>query len=240
MKMQLQILAFVGVAVAGLMMACRSTPRETTPVPESEITNYHAGPAVAGMLFEAKPGSKMRIEGTSTIHDWQVESALIGGFIEVGPCFPVEPGQVVAPGKVQARVEAFVPVRSLKSIEKDGEPYSDRMDDVMYEKLENPRYARIRYRLEELTLKQAHPEANSYEFESRGQLTVAGVTNIISMPVTVVPLGGRQLKVAGRCRVKMTDFGIKPPSPAFLPIKTGDDVNLIFEWKVGAKNPLPK
>jgi hypothetical protein len=38
-------------------------------------------------------------------------------------------------GKVEAKAEAFVPVRSLKSVEKDGKAYSDRMDEVMYEHL---------------------------------------------------------------------------------------------------------
>src|SRR5580765_2741089 len=85
--------------------------------------------------FDARSGSKLRMEGTSNIHDWQVESALIGGFVEVGANFPGEAGQDVKPGKVEARGEAFVPVRSLKSLEKDGKPYSDKMDEVMWEKL---------------------------------------------------------------------------------------------------------
>ena len=37
----------------------------------------------------ARSGSKMRIEGTSNIHDWQCESPFIGGMIEVGPNFPL-------------------------------------------------------------------------------------------------------------------------------------------------------
>ena len=44
------------------------------------------------------PGSKMRIEGTSSVHDWQVEGNLIGGRVEAGPQFPLEPGQAVSPG----------------------------------------------------------------------------------------------------------------------------------------------
>ena len=34
--------------------------------------------------FFARSGSKLRIEGTSNIHDWRVESTLIGGSIEAG------------------------------------------------------------------------------------------------------------------------------------------------------------
>jgi len=67
--------------------------------------------------LDAKPGQhKVRIEGTSSIHDWQVEGTIIAGYIEVGTNFPVQPGQEVQPGKIEARLEAFIPVRSLKSI----------------------------------------------------------------------------------------------------------------------------
>src|SRR6267154_3738348 len=96
--------------------------------------------------FFAKSGSKMRLEGTSNIHDWQVESSLILGSLEVGPNFPSEPGQSLAPGKVDAHGEASVTVRSLKSLEKDGKPYSDKMDEVMDEKLKMPEFPKIVYR----------------------------------------------------------------------------------------------
>src|ERR1035438_6244265 len=85
------------------------------------------------ITLAARSGSKMRIEGTSNIHDWQVESPLIGGMMEVGPNFPLEPGQAATPGKVEAKAEVFIQVRSLKSLEKDGKPYSDKMDEVMWE-----------------------------------------------------------------------------------------------------------
>ena len=37
--------------------------------------------------YSSKPGSgsKVRIDGTSTIHDWEVEGLIIGGSIETGP-----------------------------------------------------------------------------------------------------------------------------------------------------------
>src|SRR5260370_40073362 len=77
--------------------------------------------------LHGKPGSKMRIEGTSTIHDWQVESKIIGGSIEVGPNFPAEPGQDVKTGKRDAQGNADNPVRSLLGINKDGLRYDDKI-----------------------------------------------------------------------------------------------------------------
>jgi hypothetical protein len=199
-------------------------------------TLLHAADAVT--RFDPLPGGKVRIEGTSSIHDWQVEGKLIGGSLEAGPGFPVEPGQAVPAGKVQAKVDAFIPVRSLKSIEKDGKPYSDSMDDIMYEKLLMPTCPRISYHLDELTVKESPkaPDAG-YACEAVGTLAVAGVTNKVTMPVTITPLGGKKLKISGNTATKMTDFGIKPPAPAIALglIKTGDEVKLSFEWMVGEK-----
>ena len=183
----------------------------------------------------ARSGSKMRIEGTSNIHDWQVESPLIGGMMEVGPNFPLEPGQAATPGKVEAKAEVFIQVRSLKSLEKDGKPYSDKMDEVMWEHLKEAKSKKIVYRLSELTLKEAAKAKDApYVFEAKGDLAVAGVTNKITMTVNVLPLGEKKLKITGTTNLKMTDFKIDPPAPkiAMGMIKTGDDVKLIFEWRL--------
>ncbi len=188
--------------------------------------------------FDSQPGSKVRIEGTSSVHDWQVEGKLIGGFLEAGAGFPVEPGQAVSPGKVEAKADAFIPVRSLKSIEKDGRPYSDSMDDIMHGKLLQAENPRILYHLDDLTVKESPKSPDApYVFDAKGDLVVAGITNRISMPVSVTPLGNKRLKIAGNTTVKMTDFGIKPPAPALGLglIKTGEEVKLSFEWMVGQK-----
>jgi hypothetical protein len=190
----------------------------------------------------ARTGGKIRIEGTSNIHDWQVESALIGGFIEVGPSFPTEPGQTVAPGKVEVRAEIFIPVRPLASIEKDGRPYSTAMDDIMHDKLRMADCPRILYRLTELVLKELPKTKDApYLFDSKGELVVAGVTNQISMPVNITPLGDQKLKITGVVSLKMTDFKIDPPAPkiALGLIKTGDEVKLFFEWIVVQKKAVP-
>lgn len=194
-------------------------------------------PAADSMTkFSARSGSKMRMEGTSNIHDWQVESPLILGYLEVGSNFPVEPGQAVTPGKVDAKGEASVTVRSLKSIEKDGKPYSDKMDEVMQEKLKMQEFPKIIYRLTELTLKEpAKSKDAPYVFDAKGDLEVAGVTNSVSLPINVLPLPDKKLKISGTVTVKMTDFKIQPPAPALAGglIKTGDPVKLIFDWMVG-------
>ena len=192
--------------------------------------------------YAARSGSKMRIEGSSNIHDWQVESPFVGGLLEVGPGFPTEPGQAATPGKVPAKANVFIQVRSLKSVEKDGSPYSDKMDEIMWEHLREAAHRRILYTLTELTLKEA-PKAKDapYVFDAKGDLAVAGVTNQISMTVNVLPLPDDRLEISGSTDLKMTDFKVEPPAPkiAFGLIKTGDEVKLIFKWIVAQRKAAP-
>jgi hypothetical protein len=186
--------------------------------------------------YFAKSGSKMRMEGTSNIHDWQVEGTLIGGFFEVPSNFPVEPGDPATPGKIDANSECFITVRNLKSVEKDGKPYSDKMDEVMYEHMRADKNPKIYFHLTELTLKETAKSKDApYVCEAKGDLAVAGVTNNITMPVTILPLGGKKLKVSGNTVVKMSQFKVDPPNPLGLFIKTGDDIKIIFDWMVAQR-----
>src|ERR1039458_4087231 len=191
-------------------------------------------PAAGQMItLAARAGSKMRIEGTSNIHDWQVESPFIAGMIEAGTGFPTEPGQAVTPGKVEAKSDVIILVRALKSIEKDGKPYSDKMDEVMWEHIKETENKKIVFHLTELTVKEAAKSKDApFVCEAKGDLSVAGTTKSITMPVNILPLPDNKLKITGSVSIKMTDFKVEPPSPkiALGLIKTGDEVKLIFEW----------
>ena len=192
-------------------------------------------------LYGRSLGSKMRIEGTSTAHDWQVQSTIVGGFVEVGPNFPTEPGQDVKPGKADAHAEAWIPVRSLLSVEKNGSHYSDKMDETMWKNLKADEFQKIVYRSTELVLKAAPKDKDSpYVFDSKGQLAIAGVTNEVSMSLNVFPLGEKKLKITGSLATKMSAFNIPAEKIGlgFVSFKTADDVKLIFEWVVGpARQP---
>lgn len=199
--------------------------------------------APAQTTYSARSGSKMRIEGTSNVHDWQVESPFIAGTLTIGPGFPPEPGQTPRLGKIDARADVTIAVRSLKSLEKDGKPYSDSMDDKMYEHMKADQFPKIFFHLTELTLKELPKAAEGpYMFEAKGDLAVAGVTNSITLPVEITLVEGGKLKVAGSTSVKMTQFKIDPPAPklALGLITTGDDVKLIFTWILAPRKTLPK
>jgi len=188
--------------------------------------------------YDARSGSKMRIEGTSVVHDWRAESPLILGFLEVGPGFPTEPGQTVTPGKIEARGEARVMVNTLLSKKENGDPYESKMDDKMHDMLKMDTYPMIVFRLTELTLKEAPKSKDDpYIFDSKGELAVAGVTNQLSMVVSIFPLADKKLKISGTAPLKMTDFKIEPATLILPAFKTSEDVKIKFEWMLGQKKP---
>jgi len=176
--------------------------------------------------YDALPtGSKAKLDGTSTIHDWTVESRLIAGNVEFESGFNLDQP---APGKVNARCLVTIPVRQLKSD-------STKMDSVMYEHIKQKDHPRIEYRLTEMTLKEAPKTADApVLFDTRGELSVAGVTNKIQMPVTMTRVDKAKLKFTGSTSVKMTSFGIQPPTLIGI-LSTGDDVKISFEWLAAKK-----
>lgn len=207
------------------------TNRLTQLLSLSAVLLCLAGAASAQTLvrFESQPGSKMRMDGTSTIHDWHAESQLIGGFIELDAALVAAPDKV-KPGKVAAKGETFMAVRSLKCSS------GKAMDAVMQEAMKEKANPRITFKLVELTLKEA--KGAQVSFDAKGSLTVSGVTKDISFPVTMLRrVDQSRVTFTGATAMKMTDFKITPPSPtaAVGLIKTGDDVKLTFEWAVAKK-----
>lgn len=193
-------------------------------------------PAIAAdtVRYDAvQSGSKMKIDGTSTVHDWTVEGQLIGGHVEFASDVDVEN---LKPGKVNATAQVVIPVRQLKS----GKPS---MDNVMYDAMKQKDHPRIEYRLKEMTVKEAAKSpSDPVVLDTVGDLIVAGVTNKVTVPVNMVRVEKGKLKFTGVTTVKMTSFGIQPPAPkiALGLISTGDDVKLTFEWMTAKKDDAAK
>lgn len=180
--------------------------------------------AQTSAVYKAQPGSSLRIDGTSSLHDWTVEGKIIGGSFEVDTAFIKDP--TVKDIKVKPKVAVEVFVRTLKSGKAP-------MDTVMYDALKQAQHPKILYVLAEMTLKTppAKPGGPAI-FEAQGSLTVGGVRRVVKMPVTMEITEADKLKFSGEAKLKMTDFGIDPPAPkmALGLITTGDDIKVTFQW----------
>jgi polyisoprenoid-binding protein YceI len=191
--------------------------------------------------YSASPtGSMVKIEGTSTLHDWTMETKIVGGSLELDPKVQLDTSKATIAGldgnKVPLKVKVSIPVRSLKS-------YATAMDNVYQDAMEEKTFPKIEYFLTEVTAKEGEHKAGApFEFNSTGDLVVHGVTNKITMPVTIDAVEANKLKIKGSVPLKMTSFGVKPPAPkiALGMIKTGDDIKVSFEWLVGRRAEAAK
>lgn len=192
--------------------------------------------------YVAKPGCRVSIDGTSTIHDWTTKGAIIGGSFEVESAFQTDKSlksvKSLTTKESNPKVDVKIPITSLKSTVMVA---SSKMDEVMREAMHAKENPTILYSVKEMIVKGDVPESGTpVKFDTKGDLMISGVTNTVDMEVTMDRLPDDKIKFAGSKVLKMTDFKIKPPAPSILgmaPIKTGDEVTIKFEWLLGLMKP---
>jgi polyisoprenoid-binding protein YceI len=168
------------------------------------------------------PASKLWIEGTSNVHDWKAETSDIKAEIELDAG-----GLAAAPGRMLKKVTVTIPVKSLKS-------GHDKMDDNMRKALKADKNPEIRY---VLTTVEALPGEGKDDFILRtaGTLSIAGAESPVTMDIAATRLADGTIKATATAAVKMTAFGVKPPTAMLGTIRCGDDVKVKFDLVVGSK-----
>lgn len=143
------------------------------------------------------------VDGTSTLHDWTVESNKATGIIKI------------TDNTIES-VWVQVAASSLES-GKSG------MDRRMYEALDTRRNNQIRFESTSIRLND-----DNLGGVAVGRLTIAGQTRDHEVPFTISNEGG-SWKFSGETTLQMTGFSIDPPTAVMGTIRTGDDVTVRFE-----------
>jgi polyisoprenoid-binding protein YceI len=208
----------VSLAIAGALLAA--------PLIAQDGTHYGGSPL----------GSKVRIDGSSNIHDWQMNGTLVVGTFDLPAGVELDSTKADITGlkgdKLEAHASVRIPVNSMQS-------GTDGMDSVMQQAMNAPNYPAIIYKLNTLTFKGPHTANTPFQFEAKGDLSLNGVTNQITMPVTIENGDKGKLKIIGVAPLKMTAFKVPPPVK-FGVFTTVDDVKVSFEWLVNPKKPAAK
>jgi len=169
--------------------------------------------------------SKLWIEGTSNLHGWSCKATTLDAAIDLDAALA---GQIAtAPPKALKRVQVKVPVRSLKC-------GHDAMDNNLYKALKADASADISYILATFEAVPGDMK-DTFTLHTVGSLTVAGSENKIEMDVVASRMPDGSVMAKGLVPIKMTDFGIKPPTAIFGRLKTGNEVKINFELTIGAK-----
>jgi polyisoprenoid-binding protein YceI len=176
------------------------------------------GGVAAADRYTPATGSFVRIEGTSTLHAWKMEGATIRGSVTAPP---IEQWTNAAP---PSEAVVSIPVASIKS-------EHAKMDKLMAEALKAGANPMIQYELTNAALSQ--PGA-AFVLNTRGKLTIAGVTRDVDMQIAGTRDSNGTYTLTGQLPIRMTDYGIKPPTAMMGTIKTGNDVKVTFRWVVEA------
>lgn len=170
------------------------------------------------------PDSKLWVEGTSNLHGWSCTAETFDAAIEIDAAAAAQLA-TAAPSAVK-RVDVKVPVKALKC-------GHGGMDDNLYKALKADAAPEISYIM--ATLDAVPGQSDGFALKTTGTLTLAGRENKLSMDVVATRLPDGTVKATGVVPIKMTDYGIKPPTAMFGTLRTGDEVRVNFSLTVSAK-----
>lgn len=175
--------------------------------------------------------SHVTVEGTSTLHDWHAEGRQVGGYIiaqehELASLWGNSdlPAPQLAPA-----VYVEIPVTSLTSGNRG-------MDGKMREALKAIAHPTMIYRLKSARITTRHTPHPSQDssvsrtIETTGVLTVAGVDQLMDIPMQVRRLSENRLEVSGDTSLRMTEFGIEPPRAMLGTLRTGNTIRVQWTW----------
>ena len=81
------------------------------------VIAFAAQARAESVTYSAKTGSLLKISGTSSVHDWEVKTRLIGGKMEWDSSFPLDPSKAELPKLTKPpKVTVIIPVRNLSLI----------------------------------------------------------------------------------------------------------------------------
>lgn len=153
------------------------------------------------------------IKGTSNLHDWEcnVNEVRANGVLATD-----------ATGlKTVQGLYVEIPVKTIKSTK------GSIMDNKMYGALNANSYQNITYKLEKVT--GINKRGNGYDIQTTGYLTISGSTQKVDMYVWGQVGADQSITFSGSKKIKMTSFGVSPPTALMGTLTTGDEVEVIFQ-----------
>jgi hypothetical protein len=180
--------------------------------------------AVVGLLAAARPlseqmtlgtGSKLWFEGTSTVRNWNCAAGQVDVTVDADANAAAE---TIGGRKAVRAVQLTVPVARLDC---NG---NRRMNEHMWKALNAETQTQIVFAMTGYELTAGSPTRGTLN----GTLTLNGEAKPISFPVEFAAAGAA-LRVQGSYGLKMTDWGVKPPTLMMGAMKVGEVVTVRFD-----------
>ena len=168
----------------------------------------------AQSTFQLSENSKMVIKGTSSLHDWKSDVVTVRG------------EGIVALESQKARFQDFnlsIPVTSIKS-------GKSAMDKNTYEALNEEQHPNIEFSLDDVQ------NISGDKIRASGRLSIAGQTRPVTLTAKYDLQNSELISLQGSYTMKMTDFGVEPPTAVFGTIKTGDEITIDYNLQLEKTN----
>ncbi|MCB9246008.1 MAG: YceI family protein [Flavobacteriales bacterium] len=160
--------------------------------------------------------SSVTILGSSNVHDWESKSVklIVNGKVEMDE----QNNELIGVNEFTLEV----PVKTILS------PKGSIMDNKTWEALKYEKYPKIIFNLTRV-VSFNKVGTSSYALKVQGNLKIAGVSKLIYLDVTGQTSGRDIVKFQTSKDLKMSDFGITPPTAFFGAMTTSNEITLKFD-----------
>lgn len=177
------------------------------------------GPSAIRLRLE--PGSEITIQGTSTLHEFHCKTDKIIAYVDVDQSYTRDLTKVAKP---LVSVKVNIVATTLKC-------GNGTMDSNMYKTLKTDQFQLIKYTMSGYDLLEA--TSSSFSANTKGTLQIAGQDKPVDIKINAARLAEGKATAEGEETIKLTDFGIDPPSFMFGRLKVGNEIQVRFNLKAG-------
>jgi len=169
--------------------------------------------------YDVAPESTMSVIGTSTLHDWTSTVTKVTGYMELDQ--KIASKGALKKGDEIFAVKIIVPAKSIISAR------GATMDKKTYDALKAEQFPDIIFEFNKV--KVAEVVDGKIDVTAKGNLTIAGKTNIVEIPVVGKVNSATQMVFSGSYKLNMKNYDMEPPSAMFGQIVTGEEIEIKFE-----------
>ena len=170
-----------------------------------------------GTPLDLQPASRLWVAGTSTVRAFQCQASAFDAKIESSGADAV--AAVLAGEKAVSTVEVTVPAEKLDC-------RNGTMNEHMRKALKAKEFPTVVFRAASYDLART---TDSVAVTLNGSLTLGGVEKPITVKAVAKPGDNGTLVVSGTREVRMTEFGLKPPSLMLGTMKVDEKLTVGFE-----------
>lgn len=159
--------------------------------------------------FRAANNSSIIVKGTSNVHDWEMKVNDMDAL-----------AVIYTDGK-DVQVESFKGVIDVTDL-KSGK---EQMDKNAYKTLNSKEFPQIKFDL----VKVITADKENQKVVGLFRVEIAGNSKELEIEANAFPVEGDGVQITGTKDLKMSDFGIKPPSFMLGALRTGDAITIEFD-----------